>query len=126
MLLCVSDESLSQALVAYVGVPGRLDGVDPEERVVNALGASGLDLLTAVKAVVDEVYEAEPTPLVCRLARRDRAPRPVVVQGEPSRTDRRGSPGSDEPLHLRLEIALFADAVACAVWSTRRGHRIGV
>ncbi len=56
----VSDESLSQAVVAYLGVPGRLDGVDPEERVLKALGDSGLDLLPAVKAIVDEVYEAEP------------------------------------------------------------------
>jgi len=53
------DESLSRAVLAYVGTPGHLSGV-AEERVVEVMGDAGLDLIPRVKLLMDDLYGAEP------------------------------------------------------------------
>ena len=55
------DPLLSRCLLAFVGTPGRLDPRSPEERVVEIAPHEALDLLPRVKAIVDEVYSAEPS-----------------------------------------------------------------
>ena len=54
------DALLSDAVIAYVGVPGRLDAGSPEERVVARVGDGGLAVLPRVREVVDGVYAADP------------------------------------------------------------------
>jgi hypothetical protein len=54
------DESLSRAVLAYVGTPGRTRDADPEARVVEEIGGAGLDLIPRVKSLVDELHDATP------------------------------------------------------------------
>jgi len=51
---------LSAAVVAFVGVAGRLDPRSPEQRVVAAVGDRGRDVLPAVQGIIDDVYGARP------------------------------------------------------------------
>jgi hypothetical protein len=52
------DEQLSAALIAYLGVPGRLDQ-SPEARLVEAAGDSAPDLMPRITASLDQCYEEE-------------------------------------------------------------------
>jgi hypothetical protein len=54
------DESLSRAVLAYIGTPGRIRDVTPEDHVIEDMGGAGLDLIPPVKSLVDELYEAKP------------------------------------------------------------------
>jgi hypothetical protein len=54
------DEQLSAALIAYLGVPGRLDQ-SPEARLVEAAGDSAPDLMPRITAILDQCYEEENT-----------------------------------------------------------------
>jgi hypothetical protein len=54
------DESLSRGIIAFIGQPGRLDRVSPEERVLRACPEDGLDLLPRIKAILDEMGEHDP------------------------------------------------------------------
>ena len=56
----MSDELLSACVIAYFGSPGQSPGRSPEDRVVDTVGQIGLDVLPAVKALLDEVYDADP------------------------------------------------------------------
>ena len=54
------DVRLSEAVIAFVGEPGRVDSRSPEERVVERLGDQGIDVLGDVKQIVCGVYDADP------------------------------------------------------------------
>ena len=51
---------LSRCVVAYVGTAGRLDRRSAEERVAEAEGDAGRQVLPRVRDVVNDVYSAEP------------------------------------------------------------------
>jgi hypothetical protein len=68
------DESLSRGIIAFIGQPGRLDRVSPEERVLRASPEDALDLLPRIKAILDEVGEHDP-PLLGPNRRPATAPR---------------------------------------------------
>jgi len=59
-IVTMIDPLLSQCLLAFVGTPGHLDDMPPEERVVEIAPNVAHDLLPRIKAIVDEVYSAEP------------------------------------------------------------------
>jgi hypothetical protein len=55
------DRTLSEAIAAYVGQPGTLDGVGPEERVAVRIGEEAAsDVLPKVRAILDAMYSADP------------------------------------------------------------------
>lgn len=57
----VVDEELGRAVLAYVGVPGRLEDASPEDRVVQVVGdKAGLDVLPRIRHLLDDLYNAEP------------------------------------------------------------------
>jgi hypothetical protein len=56
----VVDRVLSAGMIAFVGVPGRLDARRADDRVVDAVGGEAPVVLPRIKAIVDEVYSAEP------------------------------------------------------------------
>jgi hypothetical protein len=59
----MTDTVLSAAVIAYVGVPGRLAAESPEDRVVKQVGAeAALALLPEVKPILNAMDEADPFP----------------------------------------------------------------
>ena len=50
----------SEAVMAYVGIAGRFDARPPEDRVAEALGDDALDIVPRIKAMLDDMYSAEP------------------------------------------------------------------
>ena len=46
--------------MAYVGTAGRLDRRSPEDRVAEAEGDAGRQLLPRVRDLIDDVYSTEP------------------------------------------------------------------
>jgi hypothetical protein len=55
------DRTLSDAMAAYVGQPGRLDVVTPEERVAVRIGEeAAADALPKVRAILEAMYSADP------------------------------------------------------------------
>lgn len=55
------DEQLSLSVLAFVGVPGRWRAGSDEDHVVAAVGATAApDLLTRIKGIEHELYEAAP------------------------------------------------------------------
>ena len=54
------DDQLSRAVLAYIGIVGRLSPESKEQRVIEAIGDSVLDVLPRVVALLDEVYAVEP------------------------------------------------------------------
>ncbi len=56
----VVDGVLSAGVIAFVGVPGRLDPRSADDRVVDAVGAAAGGVLPRIKAIVDGLYSAEP------------------------------------------------------------------
>jgi hypothetical protein len=43
MMPSMVEELLSQAVIAYIGEPGRMDGSPPEERVIAVVGMNTVD-----------------------------------------------------------------------------------
>jgi hypothetical protein len=56
----MTDQLLSQGLIAYVGTPGRSDGKSPEDRVVEVAGDAAPDLLPRVEVIMNELHTAKP------------------------------------------------------------------
>jgi hypothetical protein len=57
----VEDRPLSEAMMAYVGEPGKLDPLPPEERVASRVGKdAAVDLLPRLRAILDAMYGADP------------------------------------------------------------------
>ena len=54
----MADRQLSRAIRAYVGIVGKLDPTDPEDRVRVAFGSKTAELVPLIKSVMAEV-EAE-------------------------------------------------------------------
>jgi hypothetical protein len=55
-----NDDLLSRGMIAFVGIPGRLDSTPDEERVVRVTGDAGYDLIPRIKAILDELNRADP------------------------------------------------------------------
>ncbi|HEY8474540.1 MAG TPA: hypothetical protein VIL37_18140 [Natronosporangium sp.] len=68
------DRALSEGIIAYVGVPGRLDDRPAEDRVVAAIGsARAAEVLPRITAIMHEMYatrELSGTPDLAELGRR--------------------------------------------------------
>ena len=60
MMSCVLDQRLSQAVIAFVGVPGGLDPRSSLERLDEAVSDATPDLVSHVESILDQLY-AEPT-----------------------------------------------------------------
>lgn len=56
----VIDDRLTEAVVAFVGTPGRLSVPSSDEIVYATFGDAAKDLLARVKAIVDPLYDADP------------------------------------------------------------------
>lgn len=56
----VFDRQLSNTMIAFVGVPGRLDPRSNRERLAEAVPGVTSDLLTRVESILDHLYAAEP------------------------------------------------------------------
>ena len=57
----VVDEELSRAVLAYVGVAGRLEDASPENRVVQVVGGkASRNLFPRIRDLLDDLYNAEP------------------------------------------------------------------
>jgi hypothetical protein len=56
----VIDELYSRAVLAYIGKVGKLDARSPEDRVAAAVGDLAPDLLPRIRAMLDDLYSAEP------------------------------------------------------------------
>jgi hypothetical protein len=57
----MQDQTLSDAMKAYVGQAAKLDDVSPEQRVATQIGEdAALDLLPRVRAILDAMYCADP------------------------------------------------------------------
>jgi hypothetical protein len=56
----VVDEWLSRAVIAYVGEPGQLDALTPEQRVVDVVGDAAVDLVPRVQAILAELDTVDP------------------------------------------------------------------
>jgi hypothetical protein len=54
------DDQFSRAVVAYIGLVGRLSPESKEQRVIEAIGDGGLEVLSRVVALLEEVYAVEP------------------------------------------------------------------
>jgi hypothetical protein len=55
------DEGLSRAVLAYVGVPGRLGDRSLEDRVIQVAGeGAALDLVPRVRRLLDDLHDADP------------------------------------------------------------------
>src|SRR5665648_611099 len=80
----VRDPFLSQCLLAFVGAPGHLEDMSPEERVVEIAPHVAHDLLSRIKTIMDEVYSAEPplwqSPSISEMGRQVEA---FVTAGHP-------------------------------------------
>ena len=57
----VYDVTLSRALIAFVGQPGRIDEHSPEARVAAKIGDdAAFDVLPRVRRILDTMYGADP------------------------------------------------------------------
>jgi hypothetical protein len=55
------DEELSQAVLAWVGEPGRLERSLPEERAVEVVGTdAALELIPRIRDLLEDLHGAEP------------------------------------------------------------------
>jgi len=57
IMIAMEDRLLSIGVVAFVGVPGRLDRRTPEDRVTEAVGSAAPDVLPRIRVIVDELRE---------------------------------------------------------------------
>lgn len=54
------DDEMSNAVVAFLGSPGVLTQIDPEDRVRVLLGDRAVDVLPRIQAMLAELYSATP------------------------------------------------------------------
>jgi hypothetical protein len=98
------DQPLSSSVVAFIGSVGHLDAVPPEERVARVAGNAAFDILPRIKAILDEVYSADP-PLFQTASTSDMYWRvDAFLRGPPRRVVRRRNQGHREPVRVRLEV----------------------
>lgn len=55
------DDQYSRAVVAYVGKIGHLNARPPEDRIVEAIGDRSPDVVPRIRAMLDDLYSAQPT-----------------------------------------------------------------
>lgn len=54
------DEKYSEAVIAFVGVAGRLDSRSPEERVAAIFGDAAFDLVPRIREMLGRLYSVDP------------------------------------------------------------------